>query len=162
MKTYRGVEVWLDPRYPLDKKMSQLHRWSRRYGKEKILAPAWYRFPIVQLVASPYIDWAIPAPHRAYYNLPLMASYIIYNFPFVQTLLSLFYTFDLCSGEISIVLYSSVISSCLVHFLILAFKGHNGDQTSDPLTPIQSCSVGKLTPYRRTQWVLFSEYFANG
>jgi hypothetical protein len=45
------------------------------------------------------------------YNLPLMDSYIIYNFSFVQTL-----TFDLCSSESSIVLHTSVFPRVLSPF----------------------------------------------
>jgi hypothetical protein len=33
--------------------------------RKQILAPAVNRFPIIQLVASRYTDWAVPAAHRA-------------------------------------------------------------------------------------------------
>jgi hypothetical protein len=53
------------PRYPLDRRLDGPQSRSGRFGEEKILDPTGTRIPdpsVVQLVASRYTDYAIPAP----------------------------------------------------------------------------------------------------
>jgi hypothetical protein len=76
MKMYGGVEVrgelhapadlprGKNPRHTLNRRLAGPHNRSGRHGEEKNLAPTGTRTPtssVVQPVASPYTDRAIPA-----------------------------------------------------------------------------------------------------